>query len=146
MDMFDKACEKLSGNIVYNGDVYTAHDFSSLTERFENISSNSNCRISAIMIGRGAIRNPGIFRQIRTGQAMTVTELYDFLLDLYENYKEDFGGTNAIAKMKEVWTYTCGLIDDDKERSRILKSIIKLKSEAEYKDAILIAKSRITLP
>ena len=146
MDMFDKSCEKLSGNIVYNGDVYTAHDFSSLTERFENISSNSNCRISAIMIGRGAIRNPGIFRQIRTGQAMTVTELYDFLLDLYENYKEDFGDTNAIAKMKEVWTYTCGLIDDDKERSRILKSIIKLKSEAEYKDAILIAKSRITLP
>ena len=146
MDMFDKACEKLSGNIVYNGDVNTVRDFASLTERFENISSNSNCRISAIMIGRGAIKNPGIFRQIRTGQAMTVNELYDFLLDLYENYKEDFGDTNAIAKMKEVWTYTCGLIDNDKERSRILKIIIKLKSEAEYKDAILIAKSRITLP
>lgn len=146
MEMFEKACKKLPGNIVYNGDVNTVRDFASLTEKFENMSQASDCRIGAVMIGRGAIRNPGIFRQIRTGQAMTVTELYDFLLDLYENYKEDFGGTNAIAKMKEVWTYTCGLIPDDKERSRILKSIIKLRTDAEYKDAIAVAKSRITLP
>ena len=133
MEMFDMACERLSADLVYNGDVLTADDFTKI----------DNGRIKAVMIGRGAIRNPGIFRQIRTGEVMTKAELSDFLSDLYEAYKEGYGAGNAISKMKEVLSYTVGLIDDEKERSRIFKNVIKSKTEAQYKDAVMIAMSSI---
>ena len=135
MEMFDMACDRLNGNIVYNGDLYTADDSSRLIEKYAG-------KITAVMIGRGAIRNPGIFRQIRTGVATDKNKLFDFLIDLYETYKPDFGTVNALAKMKEVWSYTTCLIADDKMRRQVFKDIIKAKSEAEYLDAVLVAKSQ----
>ncbi len=132
MDMFDLACKRLNADIVYNGDVASPADFGTLTDRYKD-------NITAVMIGRGAIKNPGIFRQIRTGQVMTKAELADFLNDLYETYKEGYGAQNAISKMKEVLSYTTLLIEDEKDRSRIFKTIIKSKTEAQYKDAVAVA-------
>ena len=133
MELFDLACERLSADLVYNGDVLTADDFTKI----------DSGKITAVMIGRGAIRNPGIFRQIRTGEVMTKAELSDFLADLYDSYKEGYGAGNAISKMKEVLSYTVGLIDDDKERSRIFKTVIKSKTEAQYRDAVTVALSAV---
>ena len=141
MEMFDMACKRLDADIVYNGDVYSADDYETLVGKFGH--SPDHRKITAVMIGRGAIKNPGIFRQIRTGEVMNKTELYDFLTDLYEAYKDECGTGNAISKMKEVLSYTVGLIDDEKERSRIFKTIIKSKSEAQYKDAVMVAMSAI---
>lgn len=135
MEMFDMACDRLKGDIVYNGDINTAGNFGSLMDKYDG-------KITAVMIGRGAIRNPGIFRQIRTGSATDKKELFDFLIDLHETYKSDFGAENALAKMKEVWSYTTGLIACDKMRRQIFKDIIKAKSEPEYRDAVLVARSQ----
>ena len=137
-EMFDRACDRLKGDIVYNGDINSADDFCKVAEKY-------NDRITAVMIGRGAIRNPGIFRQIRTGRVMTVNELYDFLTDLYDTYINDFGAENALGKMKEVWSYTVSLISDEKERRRIFKTIIKARRESEYRDAITVARSQMQL-
>ena len=145
MDMFDLACDRLHGDIVYNGDIYSVGDYEKAASGFEDRINDNGARITGVMIGRGAVTNPGIFRHIRTGQHITTDELYDFLYDLYETYKTDYGTGNAIARMKEVWAYTSALIPDEKERSRVLKSIIKLKTESEYRDAITVAKSRIII-
>ncbi len=133
MEMFEMACRMLSTDIVYNGDIFSATDYDSINDD----------RITAVMIGRGAVSDPGIFRQIRTGEKTTTAELYDFLEDLYEAYKEVLGSGNAISKMKEVWSYVTWRIPDEKERLRTFKTIIKSKGEAPYRDAIAVARSKI---
>ncbi len=139
MEMFDMALECLNADIVYNGDINTVADYEAVSAR----SDAGDRAVKAVMIGRGAVRNPGIFRQIRKGCGTTKRELNDFLCDLYETYNADCGEVNAICKMKEVWSYTTSLIEDDSERSDILKTIIKSKSAHAYKDATLLALSKL---
>lgn len=145
MELFETACEKLDANIVYNGDVYSVEDYERLCDEFANGTIKGGDGVTAIMIGRGAISNPGVFRQIRTGQAMTKDELYDFLSDLFDTYKEALGTGNAISKMKEVWSYVTRLIPDEKRRADIFKMIVKSKGESQYKDAILVARPAISI-
>ncbi len=143
MELFRSACAKLTGDIVYNGDIFSAADFNALTELFDDPSDGYAGKVTAAMIGRGAIKDPGIFRQIRTDKAGTKAELFDFLDELYEDYKEVLGTDNAISKMKEVWSYVTLLIPDEKERMRVLKTIVSAKGDARYKDAVIVAKGKI---
>ena len=136
MEMFDTACENCRVPLVYNGDVFSVSDF-------EEISCKYGKRISAVMIGRGALTDPGLFRQIRTGRQMTKDELYDFLGELYEYYKTDYSPENALSKLKELWSYTVRLIEDEKIRAHVLKSLIKSRRESDYLDAITVAKQHI---
>ena len=139
MEMFDQAVNGSKAPVSYNGDVGLSTDYGSIAEKY-------NDRITGIMIGRAAIANPGIFRQIRTGERMTTDELYDFLQDLYETYIYDYSPENALSKLKEVWSYTVSLIEDEKEQSRTLKAVIKAKNQAEYKDATAVARKLIVPP
>ena len=143
MEMFDMACSKLSTDIVYNGDIFSSDNLRLLDSGFSSTDPPYPGRITAMMIGRGAVADPGIFRQVRTGEKTTTAELYDFLEDLYETYKKALGSGNAISKMKEVWSYVTWLIPDEKERLRTFKTIIKSKGEAQYRDAIAVARSKI---
>ncbi|MCR5686415.1 MAG: tRNA-dihydrouridine synthase family protein [Lachnospiraceae bacterium] len=136
MDMFDRACKELTAPISYNGDITGPEGYEAIAGKYES-------RITGVMIGRGAVADPGIFRQIRTGERMTADELYDFLNDLYESYRQHLSAENAVSKLKEVWSYTVSLIEDEKERARVFKTIIKSRGEAEYKDAMLAAKRKI---
>ena len=65
----------------------------------------------------------------------------DFLEELYDTYRKDYSPENALAKLKEVWSYTVGLIEDEKERSRIRKLVIKSKNDSQYRDAVMVARS-----
>ena len=147
MEMFDEACRKLKCDIAYNGDITSVHDHDDLIKHIAQAPTDNNIygNVKAIMIGRGAITDPGIFRHIKTGRIMTTDELYDFLSDLFETYKEDVGAGNALAKLKEVWSYTTGLLEDDKEHARVFKTIVKSKDEATYKDAVAAARKSFRL-
>lgn len=145
MDMFDMACDRLKSRIIYNGDIFSKSDYEDMAGAIDDPSGKYHGKVTGIMIGRGAVTNPGIFRQIRTGQAMTITQLYDFLSDLYEAYKAAIGTGNAISKMKEVWSYTTRLIPDEKERAGVFKNILKSSGEAQYKDSVMVARSRLML-
>ncbi len=133
MEMFELALDKCNAPVVYNGDIRSVEDYNAIADKYGN-------RIDAIMIGRGALSDPGIFRQIRTGKEMSVNELYDFLGSLYEDYCRDFSPENALSKLKELWSYIVLRIDDEKQRSRVLRSLIKTKRGSEYLDAIAVAK------
>ena len=143
--MFDMACDGIDKDIVYNGDIFSAVDHDETVKRFEEGAHGRYSRVKAVMIGRGAVQNPGIFRQIKTGQKITKSELYDFLKDLYETYEKDYGEVNALSKMKEVWSYTVRFIPDEKERSRIFKTIIKANDVHRYNDAIMVASKDLVL-
>ena len=62
---------------------------------------------------------------------------------MYETYVRDYSEQNALAKMKEVWSYTTKLLNDEKERSKIFKDIFRSKNGPQYKDAIAVARPKI---
>ncbi len=136
MEAFDYAVANFKAPVSYNGDIRSCTDYEKISEKYKE-------KITGIMIGRAAVADPGLFRLIRTQTATTKKELYDFLQDIYETYKNGYSPENALSKMKEVWTYTSGLISDKKERAAVIKSIIKSKNESQYKDAVTVAFSRL---
>ncbi len=60
----------------------------------------------AIMIGRGMVENPAIFRVLTGGNAATSLELNAFLTQIEEAYLSEFSGeTPVLYKLKEIWSY-----------------------------------------
>ena len=58
------------------------------------------------MIGRGAIVNPAIFREIRGGEKLSTGELIEFSHVLEEKYRKLLGCEHyTLHKLKEIWIY-----------------------------------------
>lgn len=115
----------ITSPISYNGDIYTIEDYQKLTEDYPFIDS--------VMIGRGILRNPGLFDEILTGnkpqKEITLTfinELFDMYFDIYQDE------INTLYRMKELWYYL-GLSHPQGEKD--LKIIKKTRSVLEYKEA-----------
>ena len=124
-EAFAYAYENSKAPLVYNGDITSAAQFRELTEEFPNLK--------AVMIGRGAVADPGIFREIATGVPMSPAELREFHDDLYRSYVNLWGVKDTLFKMKEVWGY---LGDRFPDADRAKKHIHKCRNEAEYLAAV----------
>ena len=59
----------------------------------------------AVMLCRGAARDPALFRRIRGGGAASREELRAFHDTLYEDYRSAYGRLNGMRRMKELWGY-----------------------------------------
>lgn len=124
-EAFRRALEKGKIPVGYNGDLFTTEAYQQAVEEFPGASS--------MMLGRGVLGNPGLLREIRTGQRMTKEELQAFLDEIYENYRAVLPGSKPVYfKMKELWFYM-GPIFTNSER--YLKKIRKAKNLEEYKMA-----------
>jgi len=66
LDVFAMAAEESRNPLCYNGDITTVEEYERFCERFPTIE--------AIMIGRGLIANPGLVREIQTGEKMQKDE------------------------------------------------------------------------
>ncbi len=125
-DTFAKALEQCKHEVCYNGDIFIKEDYVNLMERFPDIDK--------IMLGRGVIANPGLVREIRTGEKITKEELRLYHDKLYEGYLADLGAEkDVLYKMKEMWFYLgTSFINSEKA----LKRIQKAKQPTEYKTVI----------
>ena len=86
------------------------------------------------MIGRGAIANPAIFREIRGGEPLKAEELIEFTHILSERYYEVLrSDAYTLHKLKEIWLYMMSNYSDEK---KILKAVKKSSSVADLKNAI----------
>jgi tRNA-dihydrouridine synthase len=86
------------------------------------------------MLGRGVIANPGLVREIRTGEKITKEELHLYHDKLYEGYLADLQAEkDVLYKMKEMWFYL-GTSFTNSEKA--LKTIQKAKQPMEYKTAV----------
>ena len=72
-DCLAQAAESLHYPVIGNGDIWTAQDAMRMLQR---------TGVRGIMCGRGAIRNPFLFRQIQGGPPATRQELAEFLFSL----------------------------------------------------------------
>ena len=108
--------------VCYNGDVTTADDLHTLEAAFPTLSG--------IMVGRGLVADPALFRKARGGAAASKAELRGYLDDLYHGYTELFGSAGcAISRMKGHWFY---LIHCFAGAEKLEKQLKKLREPWEY--------------
>ena len=120
-ELFLDTMKKTELPLVYNGDVATPDD--------EALSFGC-----PVMVGRGLIRRPALFREIRGGKSATRSELanfHDLVLEYYQIYIS--GDSQILHKMKEFWHY---FEDNFDAPDSLLKKIYKSKSLSEYKMAV----------
>ena len=133
LDMFAYALAHSHAPVCYNGDVTTAAQLHALEEEFP--------ALSGIMVGRGLIADPALFRKARGGASATKEELRGYLTDLYHGYTELFGSAGcAISRMKGHWFY---LIHCFAGAEKLEKQLKKLREPWEYE---VVVNQIFTLP
>ena len=130
---FAAALPRCTMPVCYNGDVTTAAQLHALEKEFSTLSG--------IMVGRGLIADPALFRKARGGAPATKEELRGYLTDLYHGYTELFGSAGcAISRMKGHWFY---LIRCFAGAEKLKKQLKKLREPWEYE---VVVNQIFTLP
>ena len=125
-ETFKKAYDNSNTKLCYNGDIYSIADYENIVSQFPDLDS--------VMIGRGAIANPAIFREIRGGERLKTAELIAFSKLLEKRYLELFSSDiYTLQKLKEVWMYA--LLNFPEEK-RIIKAVKKATKLCDLNSAI----------
>ncbi len=116
-------CSACNMHICYNGNINSIKDLKFIQQKYPYLDS--------VMLGRGALANPGLIREIRDGEAITLEEFKGFHDDILNAYKEiGFNDKLLLYKLKEMWNYWSNVIACDKE---VLKALRLTKTIDEYK-------------
>lgn len=128
MTVFESALKESKNPVCYNGDIFTTKDYTEFKEHYPN----AEC----MMLGRGVLANPALFREIRGGKSLTKEELVSFHRRLYTDYRKEMGeDKNTLFKMKELWNYWQYLFlgnGQEKAVEKYLKQIRKTQRGTEY--------------
>lgn len=123
---FEKAYRDAKMPLCYNGNIFSVSDFNSLCERFP--------RLDNIMLGRGAVANPALFRELRGGKRLKTEELIAFHKELTKRYMAVLGTeVYTLHKLKEIWLYI--MWNFPRER-KLLKAIKKSARLSELLSAV----------
>lgn len=126
LESFKLAYEVSKENLCYNGDICSVDDYKNIEEKFSGINS--------VMVGRGCVRNPAIFREIKGGEKLTTGELVNFSNILEKRYLELFKSEiNTLRKLKEIWMHS---IMNYPGEHRIIKAVKKASRLAELNNAL----------
>lgn len=126
MQTFDRAYHGSPLDICYNGNIFSVEDYKKIAEKYP--------KLSGVMIGRGAIANPAIFREIRGGKSLTTGELVAFSELLEKRYMEVLKSeVYTIHRLKEIWIF---IMQNFPEEKKILKAIKKSNKLSDLNSAI----------
>lgn len=123
--------------LVYNGDIRTVEDWNRLKE---------TAAPASVMIGRGAVTNPALFRELTGGAGLTAEELRCFLEGLTEIWLESgLEPRFTLERMKTLWAYMKDLFPDEKKQ---IKAILKANSLENYRAVVseLLAEAQMASP
>ncbi len=113
--------------VIYNGDLRTVRDIEELSDQAEGLAG--------VMLGRGALANPGIAREAKGHAPMTKEELRAFFHALLDGYKKQIPYENfVLCKLKEYFDYPLeNFADSDqyKKRLRRIKRLSEFMLEAD---------------
>ncbi len=127
VDAFEAALKLLKMPVGFNGDIVTASDVVLAENRFPNITQ--------IMVGRGLVADPALFRKARGGSSATKEELRSFTDALFADYSSLWQSRhNAMMRMKEYWFLLSNLFAGN--ASRDLKALFKARTEKDYEAAL----------
>ena len=126
MATFDTAYKGSKNKLCYNGNIYSAADYDTLTQKYPDISS--------VMIGRGAVKNPAIFRELKGGVGLKTEELIHFSSLLQERYLHLLGSDRyTLHRLKEIWLY---IAQNYPNEPKITKAIKKSDRLSDLEKAI----------
>lgn len=126
MEVFKSSYDVSENKLCYNGDIWSKRDFDRLTEEYTNLDS--------VMIGRGAVGNPAIFREIKGGEKLKTDELVEFTELLITNYNEVLkSDTFTLHKLKEIWMY---VIDNFPNEKKLIKAVKKSNNLSDFMRAV----------
>ena len=112
--------------VCYNGDVTTPEALHALEAEFP--------QLSGIMVGRGLIADPALFRRAQGGAPASREELRGYCDDLYHGYTEAFGAAScAVSRMKAHWFY---LIHRFEGADPLEKPLRKAREGWEYETVV----------
>ena len=125
LEYFEKALEKSTNPVCYNGDLITERDVSTVSERYPDLP--------AVMIGRALIADPSLVARMTGGKAADAKMLETFHDTLFVRYCEAFGDSRiAMLRMKEIWFYHLNLFENSEKTGKAIK---KAKNAAEFQAA-----------
>ncbi len=130
MEAFDYCYKNAKMPVCYNGNIFSKEDYFKIVGQYPNLSG--------VMIGRGGVANPAIFREIK-GEEVTV-KVNEFQQSLCNLYFKEFGENDGVCKMKEFWTY---YRNNYNMTNRDYLTLMKSKSPAEYTAAVSIIKNTL---
>ena len=125
LDVFEAALRESRNPVCYNGDLQTVAGVREIERRFP--------AAEAVMIGRGGVADPALFRKLRGGSAATREELQSFTQELYQEYQAFYGQVGTAAqRMREVWFYLIHLFED---ADRLNRPMRRFRTPGEYEAA-----------
>ncbi len=128
LEIFEEAYKHSKNSICYNGDIFTAENFYSFSERFPETDT--------IMLGRGIIANPALVNAIEEERYITKENLLSFHNMIYEEYQKiSSGERNVLFKMKELWFYMANLFESSE---KLMKKIKKSERLKDYEKVIRV--------
>ena len=117
--VFEKAYLASENPVFYNGNVFSAEEYAEKIEKFP--------QIDGVMLGRGAVANPAIFREIRGGEKLKTVELAEFTQRLADRYLPVLGSeVYTLHKLKEIWMYAMWNYPEEKKLLKAIKKSNKL--------------------
>lgn len=126
MEAFRLAAEVCKVPLCYNGNLFTPEDVHAIAQAFPDVG--------AVMLGRGAIANPGMIGRLRNGAFASKEQLQAFHDTLYARYRAAMPGVRpTIFKMRELWSYMAFMFEDYKKP---LKHIRKADTFEDYERAV----------
>lgn len=126
MKVFKDALTLSKNPVCYNGDIFTAKDYSDFSADFPSVDT--------VMLGRGLLANPGLISEITNNMKLEKKLLRDFHDKIYEGYKGVmFGDRNVLFKMKELWFYMIPMFSDSAKYAKKIKKLEKLR---DYEEAV----------
>ena len=125
-DDFRLATEVSTHSLCFNGDINSVEDYERIRNMFPTVGK--------IMCGRGILKNPGLFGEIKGKEPMDMDTLKAFMKEVYLGYKEIMSGDrNVLFKLKELWFYVAKNFDNPE---KVVRKIRKAQSCAEYEVAV----------
>ena len=130
-DLFAYALQNSKNPVCYNGDLKSVEEIREFEKLFPDVET--------VMIGRGGIADPALFRKLKGGVPANRTELQAFTRTLYQEYQIFYGQIgHAAQRMREVWFYLIHLFDggeNDAHWKRLNKQMRRFRGPTEYEAA-----------
>lgn len=119
-ESFDICYDTYQSPLCYNGNIFSKSDFEKASEKYP--------LLHGIMLGRGAVMNPAIFREIKGGEKLKTEELIAFSRLLEERYYKLLGCEHyTLHKLKEIWIYMVSNFPDEPKIAKEIKKSNNLK-------------------
>ncbi len=126
LDAFNLAYKLSKNPLCYNGNVFTKEDYENILKTYPDIHS--------IMLGRGAVSNPALFREIQGGVKITTGEMIEFTEILKDKYNAILSSDKfTMHKLKEIWLL---MMWNFPKEEKILKIMRRTESLTELMRAI----------